>query len=91
MATIAPTDDSPIQREVLNTFDKGHDLELHLSKVTVGQHTYAELRDYVPSRNVYMRCITLPIEMVDLVGKGLIDASSTIRRRKRVNRSSTRA
>jgi hypothetical protein len=49
-----------MNRRVIERFDKGTDLELHVSVVSVGDNSWVEVSDYVPSSDSYRRGFVLP-------------------------------
>lgn len=61
----------PVSREVLERFEKGRDLEVHVSIVTVGEASWVEVSDYVPSRDSYRRGIVLPKNIKQRVGAAI--------------------
>lgn len=46
--------------QVLETIPKGTDLEVHIRVVTIGDVSYVEMRDYVPSLKEYGRGYWIP-------------------------------
>jgi hypothetical protein len=48
----------PFHREVLESFDKGYDLQVNVCKLTVGDVYYLDIREYIPSLDRYGRGVT---------------------------------
>lgn len=51
-------------REVRWVYHKTGDLEVHLSRLSIADETFLDVREYVPSRKMYGRGLTLPENLV---------------------------
>lgn len=58
--TETPTATSPITREVVLTVPRKYDIEIHVSKATIDEAEYVDIREYVVSLQQYGRGIVLP-------------------------------
>ena len=73
-----------LNREVHSVAPKGHDLEMHLSEVTAPDgSSWYELRDFVPSRQTYMRGLTVPMDTVTPLIEMLTNLQTTKKSRRR--------
>jgi hypothetical protein len=61
-----------LRRTVHERHTKGDDLELHVSIVTVGDESYVDIRDFVPSTKTYGRGSVIPVEWANEVALDII-------------------
>lgn len=71
-ASVQPTDTrDDMEREVLEKYVKFTDLEVHVSRLIVNDRAYLDIREYIPSRELYGRGVTLPAAARVAVESGL--------------------
>jgi hypothetical protein len=63
----------PYDRKVLRTVNRKHDLDVHVSRVTVEDETYVDVREFIPSLQQYGRGILLPLRWAHEIGKAIYD------------------
>lgn len=72
------TPGNPITREVILRVPRKYDIEIHVSKVTIDEVEYADVREYVISLAQYGRGIVLPVSALG----SITDALNQIARRE---------
>lgn len=66
----------PFERQVVATFARRFDLEIHVAKITVEELPYVDVREYVPSLGQYGRGILLPKHMAVEISSAIAEAVS---------------